>query len=320
MFYITTAGYNMAGPCYSELRKVGIQVLEGTIQKDNYLPIIFEMDEGDDWKDEKNWKKCNPNLDVSVNRDFLRGIVSDAITYGGTTEVEAKTLNFNLWVNSPTTFISGEVWKTNTHGMSEDDLEGCVCYGGAELVGAKGLSSFVLIFPGDIVRVKAFFWMPEEYIANNSEKFDSYGEWRDFIKVDAGNTVENDFISPWLIEEISKYNMHSFAYAKGRENDDIIQYLIKAGINGNPLSQSLGGISTPTSQWEDLLTAGKVEHFNNPVLAWMNGNCNVVRKEIGIRLERAGSGIVGISAAINAVAQMKTIESTEMNDQLIQSW
>lgn len=320
MFYITTAGYNMAGPCYSELRKVGIQVLEGTVQKDNYLPIIFEMDEGDDWKDEKNWKKCNPNLDVSVNRDFLRGIVSDAITYGGTTEVEAKTLNFNLWVNSPTTFISSEVWKTNTHGMSEADLEGCICYGGMELVGAKGLSSFVLIFPGEVVRVKAFFWMPEEYIANNSEKFDGYGEWRDFIKVDAGNTVENDFISPWLIEEISKYNMHSFAYAKGRENDDIIQYLIKAGINGNPLSQSLGGVATPTSQWEDLLTAGKVEHFNNPVMTWMNGNCNVVRKEIGIRLERAGSGIVGISAAINAVAQYKTIESTEMNDQLIESW
>jgi phage terminase large subunit-like protein len=42
MFYITTAGFNMDGPCYRELRKVGIQVLEGSVEKDNYLSAARE--------------------------------------------------------------------------------------------------------------------------------------------------------------------------------------------------------------------------------------------------------------------------------------
>jgi len=33
MFKITTAGFNLDGPCYQEDRKVGIQVLTGQLRK-----------------------------------------------------------------------------------------------------------------------------------------------------------------------------------------------------------------------------------------------------------------------------------------------
>jgi phage terminase large subunit-like protein len=326
MAYLTTAGFNKEGPCYSELRDQGIKTLEGTIVMDNYLPIIYELDkpknaEGKEeeitlqWllENEQEWYKCNPNLDVSVNREYLREMVQNAISLGGTTEVEVMTLNFNRWMDSPEVFIPAEIWDRNSHGLDESELEG-ECYGGIELVGAKGLSAFCLLFPCDPIKIKMFFWLPEDYIKSNKDRFEKYNEWKEFIKTDAGNTVDNDFISEWLVGEISKYNMVSFAFPKLKDNDDIVQKLIKSGLKGNPISQAVGGIGNPTSQWEDLLHASKIEHFNNPVLRWMNSNCNVIRKEIGMRVEKQGSRVVGISACINALAQWKSFNEEDSSD------
>jgi phage terminase large subunit-like protein len=95
-----------------------------------------------------------------------------------------------------------------------------------------------------------------------------------------------------------------------------VQALIKSGLQGNPISHGYQGISTPTLTWEEMLTAGQIEHFNNPVLAWMNSNCMAQRKDNDLRLEKSGSRVVGIYAAINALAQWKTIEAESGSDEI----
>jgi phage terminase large subunit-like protein len=129
------------------------------------------------------------------------------------------------------------------------------------------------------------------------------------IETFLGNVSDNDKVFEFLMEHISKYEMHSFAYKSNLENSDIVQALIKNDIVGNPISHGYQGIGTPTLMWEEMITAGACEHFSNPVLAWMNGNCLAKRKENDIRLEKVGSQVVGIYAGINALAQWKTIEA-----------
>lgn len=313
MFYITTAGFNMDGPCYQELRKVGIQVLEGVVIKDNYLPIIFEMDEGDDWKDEKNWRKCNPNLDVSVNREFLRGMVSDAITYGGTTEVDVKTLNFNMWVDSASVFISSEIWNKNAHGLTVEDGE--ECYGGIEIGPSGAISALALLFPGDIVKIKMLFFIAEEALKVN----EFYRNNKQHIKIDPGNEVENAVAVEWILEEFQRYNLDSFCFPVTQKNNSIIQELIKAGYEGNPISQGMSGISNATLEWEKALRAEQVEHFGNPILAWMNSNCLAVQKEQGTRIEK-NPKVLGIYAILNAWSQWLTKKATESDDKIIEYW
>jgi phage terminase large subunit-like protein len=305
MFYITTAGPNMDGPCYQELRKVGIQVLEGTVIKDNYLPMIYEMDQGDDWKDEKNWHKPNPNLDISVNRDFLRGMVSDAITYGGRTEVDVQTYNFDMWVDSPEVFISGEIWDTNSHNSKIDDGE--LCYGGLQVGPSGEISALCLLFPGDLVRIKMLFFISEQAMKLN----DFYRDNKDFIKVDPGNEVENSVAINWIIDEFQKYNLHSFCFPNTHKSNSIVQELIKIGYMGNPISEGMSGISNATTEWEKALRDSRVDHFNNPVLKYHNSNCMAVRKEAGMRLEKNGK-VLGIWACVSAWAQWKTITADEI--------
>jgi len=323
---ITTAGHKKQGPCFQKLRDTGIKVTEGTLQDDSFLAFIYEIDKplDEDGKAKdidigylighpEVWEQSNPNYKVSVFDTFLKSQLTKAANEGGSKMVDVQTFNFNIWVDSPEVFIPAEIWNANSYGSHPEELFGEECYGGIKLVGAKGLSAFALLFPGEITRIKMFFWMPESYIHINSDGFDGYGKWKEYIKIDAGNTVENTWVSEWLAEEISKYHMHSFAFPKGKDNDDIVQHLIKGGIVGNPISQTVGAIGTPTSQWEDILTSLKIEHYNNPVLAWMNGNCNVLRKAAGIRVEEVGSKTVGISACINALAQWKSIGADGIN-------
>ncbi|WP_371920719.1 terminase large subunit domain-containing protein [Pseudomonas sp. S5D5] len=66
MFVITTAGYNLAGPCYVQRGQVKDMLLhalgEGGIENDELFGIIYTIDEGDDWQDPKVLRKANPNL------------------------------------------------------------------------------------------------------------------------------------------------------------------------------------------------------------------------------------------------------------------
>lgn len=327
MFYITTAGYNLEGPCYRELRKVGIQVLEGTVIKDNYLPIIYEIDapkdeEGRDreitmeWikNNEWAWKHANPNVDISVNRDFLRDMVTDAIQYGGSTETDVKTLNFNIWCDSPEVFIPADVWNKNSHGVEIE--RGSNCYGGIEIGSSGQISAVSLLFPGDPIAFKMLYFASEDTIKSNEFLRDH----RDLINIDPGNEVENEIAIKWIVDLFEKYNLLSFCFPSTQKNNSIIQGLIKLGYEGNAVSQGMQGISNATEEWEKMLRAGDAEHFNDPILAWMNSNCLAVRKEIGTRIEKNGK-VLGIYACINAVAQWKFAEAEgKGNDQIILSW
>ena len=308
---ITTAGFNLNGPCFTKLRKTGIGVLEGTLEDDSYLPLIYEIDPPDggitpDWllANEQVWEQANPSIDISVFRSFLRDELIAAKNEGGSKEVSVMTLNFNRWMDSPEVFISADIWNKNTHGAGELVLGGQLCYVGVEIGPSESISAVAFLFPGEIVKVKMLFFLAEDLLKTN----ELYRQHKDLIKIDAGNVVDNNIALNWILEEFQKYQVHSFAFPSKDKTNSIIQDLIKSGYEGNPISQGIQGISSPTEEWEKLIRSGQVEHFNNPILAWMNSNCLAVRKEIGTRLEKNGR-VLGIWACIDALAQWKTINA-----------
>lgn len=315
---MTTAGFNKESYCFATLRDTGIKILEGFIKDDTQLIIIDELDEGDDWKDEEMWIKANPNIPFSETqlRNIRKAFIK-AENEGGSTEVNFKTKNLNMWVDAPSVFISNETWLKNSgSGITENDLYERECYGGIEIVSGRMLNSFVLVFPdvGGKTVVKTYFWMPEEY----KKEYEQLSKWVDdgHIWLDSGNVVDNEWVCFKLVEQLSRYNMHSFAFKTNLENHDIVQHLIKRSIKGEPISHGVQGISTPTLLWEEMLSKGDIEHFNNPVLTWMNSNCSVVRKDNDIRLQKSGSKVVGIYAAINALAQYKTVAASGDNGEI----
>ncbi len=334
MAYITTSGFNKDGPCFTDLRAIGIKVLDQIIEMDNYLPIIFEIDEpvGDDgkpfkitceWliKNEWAWKQSNPNLNVSVYPDFLRDALRDAAQKGGSTEVEVMTLNFNFWMDSPEVWISADDWNKNTKGVKLEELEGYQCFGGLEILSGLDLNALVLVFPyfrEDCIPILPLFWMPAGKVIVNKMGVDCSQWVKDgFIVTTPGNVIDKELIYLSLLDKIAEYNLHSLAFNKTLETDDVLQGLAKNNIEVNPISQGYSGISTPTKLWEELFNEHKIEHFNNPVLTWMNANCMVIRdKSNQIKVQKDNSMTAGISAGIHALAQWKIVEASPDDEEV----
>jgi phage terminase large subunit-like protein len=304
---MTTAGFDKLSYCYTKLRDTGIKILEGVVKDENQLIMIFELDPEDDWKDESVWVKANPNIPFSSTQlpQIKRQLIT-ALNEGGTTEVNFKTKNLNMWVDAPVTFIPAEVWDKNNHGTTTESLQGEYCFAGVEIGPSGEISAVAFLFPGEVIRVKMLYFISESALQKN----DFYRSHAKLIKVDPGNEVENSEATRWIIEEFQKYNIHSFCFPNTAKNNSIIQELIKAGYEGNPIAQGLISITNATTEWEKEIRAGKMEFFNDPILRYMNANCVAVKREAGIRIEKTGL-VLGIYAGINALAQWKTIEANE---------
>ncbi|MGO8610186.1 terminase TerL endonuclease subunit, partial [Rhizobium johnstonii] len=73
-----------------------IGILEGLYEDDSYFTIIHSLDDGiDDWQDETTWVKANPNLNVSVNMEYLREQFRTAQRLASQ-QVNFKTKHLNL--------------------------------------------------------------------------------------------------------------------------------------------------------------------------------------------------------------------------------
>ncbi len=132
MFIITTAGKNIEGPCYDKRRQV-IEMLEGVTPDEELFGIIYTIDEKDDWTDPAVLAKANPNIGVSVYRDYLESQQRRAINNPRFTNT-FKTKHLNVWVSAKSAFFNMESWrKCEDSTLSLEQFEDQECILGLDL-------------------------------------------------------------------------------------------------------------------------------------------------------------------------------------------
>jgi len=308
IFIITTAGLNKNYPCYS-LRNTLIDVLDGIKQQDNTFVMIFTLDEGDDWKDPQNWEKANPNLGISVDAEYLNEEFRSAINRGGREEVNFKTKNLNMWVDSAKTWIPDERVIACEHGVTDQMLIGQTCYAGLDLASHVDINALALYFPNIDKKpvVKMFFWIPESKVAEQEDIVD-YRLWisQGFVRTTPGNVIDIDFIVADIDAILKKYNCENLAFDPAKAYHGVIQGLDKAGHSRilDEFSQNIRSVSEPTKKLESLIHSGDIDLLKNPVLRWMFRNAVAYTDaNENIRLDKAKSQnkIDGLAAIINAL-------------------
>jgi len=86
----TTAGYDLTSVGYA-LRSTAMKILDGVIQSDHTFVVLYELDEADDWRDEKVWVKSAPMIGITPTLDYVRRYCADAqATPGMQGEFETK--------------------------------------------------------------------------------------------------------------------------------------------------------------------------------------------------------------------------------------
>lgn len=315
-FIITTAGFNKNYPCYA-FRKNAKNVINGITDDESLFAMIYEMDEGDDWTDPKNWVKANPNLGVSVSVDYLEKQVKDAQNRPEAV-VNVKTKNLNMWVDAEDTWILDNKWMESS--LTEDNsmLQGMDCWGGLDLSNVSDITAFVLIFKDDEGRLylKPYFWIPEDTLKDKIAKENVfYAEWvqKGYVKVTPGNVVDYDYIRADIDKIADEYNVMSIAYDRWNSSQMVIN-MQSDGFTMSPFGQGYGSMSAPTKEFEKMVLQGKVEHFGNPVLRWMMSSVAIQRDPAGnIKPDKRKSSqkIDGVVASIMALGEMMTAMADE---------
>ena len=58
-FLITTTGTDRNSICFEQHQKA-VDIIQGRKIDKNFYPVIYGIEDNDDWGEEKNWYKANP--------------------------------------------------------------------------------------------------------------------------------------------------------------------------------------------------------------------------------------------------------------------
>jgi phage terminase large subunit-like protein len=306
-FIITTAGFNIEGPCY-RLRKTAMQILEGQKVDETFFSMVYTLDEGDDWKDEKVWIKANPNIGVTPSWDFMRAEFTKAINEGYEAEVQFKTKNLNMWVSASATWIQDEMWMACPE---MPDLTGRKSWGGLDLAEMFDFTAFCACFPpsvpGGVYGFKWWFWVADESAKMLHSKGIAVYQWeRDgWITITPGNAVDLER----AIEDIAAFgpgiNLQTVAFDPWGSVTNKLK-MAEVGLRMTDCRQGFRTMSAPMKDFQRMVARGEMSHGNNPVMRWMLSNVEVARDQAGnIKPDRKRkeNKIDGVVAAIMALAE-----------------
>ena len=314
MIAITTAGFNQESFCY-KYRNYCIDMLDPEkpdFTEDSQFAYIAELDEEDDWRKEKNWKKANPNLGVSVKKDNVKRRISKAKRMPAQrNRIICKRLN--VWTNAESRWMSMKEWKESAGGDMKDfeeykeKLKGKKCYAAIDLSSKIDITAYVKTFSVDkkVIVIPEFF-MPEDNIQKRSKEDNvPYDVWarEGLIHTTPGNAIDYEYIENLIIKDYKRYNIQRI----GRDrwgSTQMAQNLQKENIEVVGIGQGFKSMSEPMKELEVYVLQNRLIHFNHPVLKWMVDN--VVAKtdaadNIKPDKDKSKEKIDGIVALIMAV-------------------
>ena len=277
---ITTAGFDKLGPCYN-FRTNCVEVLHGVKQDDTLFPLIYCLDEGDDWRDENVWIKSNPNLGVTVRKAYLREQIQRAIN-NPSDEVGVKTKNLNMWCDAENVWIPDHYVLDATQKLDLSEFKGCECYVGVDLSSVSDLTAVSFMIPKDD---KMYFfnkcYLPEAAL-QEKRLSEQYRQWRmrGDLTITAGNVVDYDYILNDILDVGKDLFIQKVAY----DTYNATQWAINATERGlclEPYSQTLGNFNRPTKEFERLMLAGKIVLDNNIVTRHCLRNVELARDRNG---------------------------------------
>jgi phage terminase large subunit-like protein len=304
MLILTTAGFNRNVPCYG-YRDVGIKVLEGVLEQDDSYYSIHTLDAGDDYHDEDNWIKSNPNLGTSVSMGFLRDEYKSAIN-NPSQLYNFLTKNLNIWTDSHKNWLPFDIWQLGNKG--DEELEGAECYGGLDLASTRDTNSLALCFakPDGTFSFKVFCWMPEMNVEERvKNKGINYDRWirEKWITSTPGNITDYDFIEADIVALAQKYKIKAINYDRWNSSQLVIK-LIEQGLPMQAFGQGYASMSAPTKEFERLVMSEKINHFGNPVFTWHISNVSLQRDPAGnIKIDKERSS-EKVDAAVSSVMSL----------------
>jgi phage terminase large subunit-like protein len=321
MAAITTAGSDRESICWKQ-HEYGEKILTGINHDDSFFVFIACLDEDDDWEDERNWGKANPNLGISVNVEDLRARALKAKQMPSALNSFLR-LRLNKWTNSETAAIRVEDWRKcigfsmegkdarSLRSEMEEALAGRECFLGVDLASTEDIACSGKLFP-PIEETDPYIFIPHFYVPEERLE-EKIAEWRQpydvwaregFLVATEGNVIDYDVIGQQVLSDFERYQVRELTFDPWNATQ-FANNLQKAGIAPEKLvkfPQTTGTFAEPTKQLlEVLIPNRKIAHLGNPVLTWMASNLLIKEDNNGFKRPVKGKGRGKIDGLVSLI-------------------
>lgn len=282
MVAITTQGF-VRDNIWDHERDYAVRWLDGEIEDDRFLGILYEMDDRSEIWDESKWEKANPGIGTVKSYEYLRAQVLKAKNDSSYLPT-LLTKDFDMPANQATAFLTFE--EAVNEATYEFDPKlfryGIVGFDAADTI---DLTAAVAMFmrPGDDkIYERSMFWIPEEQVrinSNNQRGRDGvpYEEWRDrgLIRFVAGNKVDKRVLLEWLRELYEEGLYTAFVGFDPWHMDDSTLANLKGFVGETRVEvvrQGVQTLSQPMKQLKVDFRDNRIVDNHNPIMEWCRMN------------------------------------------------
>ena len=275
-FLITTAGTDRNSICY-EYHSKAKDILDGKRIDPSFYPVIYGLEDGEDWNSEKAWYKANPSLGYTIQIDRVRDAHREALSNPAEENV-FRQLRLDQWVGSAVAWIPEHIYDKGNIPIDLDVLKGRECYCGLDLSSTSDITAFVMVFPPrnetEKYIVVPHFWLPRETlelrVRRDRVPYDVW-ERQGLFHVTEGNVVDYNFVRKTINDLYKDYNIREIGVDRWNASQ-LITDLEGDGFTMVPIGAGFRDMSPGMKELYKLLLEGKIIHGGNPVLRWMAGN------------------------------------------------
>lgn len=317
---ITTAGVG-AESLARQQHDYSERVLTGVHEDESWFAWVCCLDKDDDYLDERNWIKSNPNLGVSVKIKELREVLNKAL--GDPSALNGVLrLRFGVWTTTHEQWMPLTLWDECAEMVDAEDLQGRPCFGGLDLSSSDDLTSFVLLFPpygGDEMwRVLPYYFMPADNVEKRTRKDRvPYDVWqqRGYFTLTPGNVVDTQFVLEKIRELSDQYQIIEIGFDKAL-SADLTPQIEALGLTMVPIQQGVA-LTPALKKLMELVMRKEFAHGSHPVLRWNATNLVVQMGATGLLKPdkaRSSEKIDGIMAVFDALARAMIVPLPEGNN------
>lgn len=321
-FYITTNGY-VRGGVLDEQLDLAKKILSGEAAKLRMVPLIYKLDEKEEYKYPENWVKAAPSYPyIPVLQEEMQDEFEE-MQYKPHMAIEFLTKRMNMPAQDNFTPVAPweKILATNQP-IPYDELEGLQCLGAIDYARTTDFASCGLLFKYKGKR----YWIEHTFVCHKALQIESRPikfpvqemVERGLITIIYRDNIREKDISGWFLEQAKKYHI------KNIYCDDYRKALLESEFQkvGLPLESVRSGPVTHARVAplvEQIFAEETLVYGDNPTMRWYTNNTATEMDKKGnityIKIEPKTRKTDGFFALIHALSKDSELE--EIQDDIL---
>lgn len=308
LIMITTAG-TVRECIFDDMYEYACNVVDGKFEDNSFLPILYELDDREEWTDPTKWEKANPGLGtIKKTDDLARKVEKAKHSPKDISGVLTKDFNVRDTVSS--------AWLTfdDINNEAEFDIgrfKNCYAIGGADLSITTDLTCATLLMMDKDTEerfIHQMYWLPRDSFEKRVQMDKiPYDKWmqRGLLRLCNGNSINYSDVTAWFLEMVNDFGITPlWIYYDSYSAKYWVEEMENNGFKMVRCIQGAKTLSLPMQMMGADLQAKKINFNNSPILKWCLTNVGVLTDRNGnivpVKNQSAKMRIDGAASMLDA--------------------